>query len=165
MVRPDGTPIRRLIEGMVLRRLITHVDERGSVTELLDHRWRVPGGPIVFSYMFSIRPGIAKGWNLHKDHAATYCLLSGAMALVLYEARPESTTYGEVCRPVMHEYDRCLVTVPRGVWHADHNIGSRDAVVVNYPTIAYEHAKPDKYRLPLDTSLIPYRFPPGTIGG
>ena len=35
---------------------------------------------------------------------------------------------------------------------------SRDAVIVNFPTTPYDHAAPDKERLPLDTPLIPYSF-------
>ena len=31
-------------------------------------------------------------------------------------------------------------------------------VVVNFPTIQYDHSAPDKLRLPLDTPEIPYRF-------
>ena len=49
-----------------------------------------------------------------------------------------------------------LVNVPKFVWHADVNIGQRDCVVVNFPTTPYDHVNPDKYRLPLDTPLIPY---------
>jgi dTDP-4-dehydrorhamnose 3,5-epimerase len=30
--------------------------------------------------------------------------------------------------------------------------------VVNFPTRPYDHASPDKYRLPLDTDEIPYEF-------
>ena len=30
--------------------------------------------------------------------------------------------------------------------------------MVNYPTIQYDHSNPDKYRLPLDTDLIPFSF-------
>ena len=82
----------------------------------------------------------------------------GVMELVLFDPRPDSPTCGEVCRIVLSEQNRCLVNVPRNVWHADHNIGTTDAVVVNFPTIAYDHANPDKYRLPLDTDLIPHSF-------
>jgi dTDP-4-dehydrorhamnose 3,5-epimerase len=37
-------------------------------------------------------------------------------------------------------------------------VGETDAYFVNLPTRAYDHANPDKFRLPLDTDLIPYRF-------
>ncbi len=42
--------------------------------------------------------------------------------------------------------------IPRGVWHAERCIGGKDAMVVNFPTIQYDHTNPDKYRLPLDTT-------------
>jgi dTDP-4-dehydrorhamnose 3,5-epimerase len=63
-----------------------------------------------------------------------------------------------VCRLVLSAHDRCLVNVPRNVWHADHNIGATELLVVNFPTAPYDHHNPDKYRLPLDTDLIPYSF-------
>ena len=65
---------------------------------------------------------------------------------------------GLVSKVVISEHRRCLVNVPVGVWHANRNIGSRDAVIVNFPTTPYDHAAPDKERLPLDTPLIPYSF-------
>ncbi len=40
----------------------------------------------------------AKGWNLHRQHDDRYCLLTGEMALVLYDPRPSSPTCGQVCR-------------------------------------------------------------------
>ena len=118
----------------------------------------------MFAYCFTIRPGVVKGWNLHREHEDRYALLHGEMELVLYDPRPESSTCGEVSRIVLSEHHRCLVNVPKNVWHADHNIGATDVVVVNFPTIPYDHARPDKYRLPLNTNLIPHSFG-NVIGG
>jgi dTDP-4-dehydrorhamnose 3,5-epimerase len=164
-VTAEGAPLRRLTDGVVIRRLPTHTDERGTVTELFDPRWRYHADPLVFCYTFTIRPGVAKGWNLHKRHEDRYAIVHGEMELVLYDPRPSSPTLGEVCRIVLSESDRCIVNVPANVWHADRNIGSSDVMVVNFPTIPYDHAAPDKWRLPLDTPLIPFRFPEGTRGG
>ena len=58
--------------------------------------------------------------------------------------------------PTASLHQRMIVNVPRDVWHADHNIGSTDVVVVSFPTIPYDHAPPDKYRPPVGTDLIPY---------
>jgi dTDP-4-dehydrorhamnose 3,5-epimerase len=113
--------------------------------------------------MFTIRPGCAKGWNLHRENEDRYAIIKGEMELVLFDPRSDSPTCGEVCRIVMSEYHRCLVNVPRNVWHADHNIGTTDVVVINFPTAPYDHANPDKYRLPLDTKLIPHSFN-GAVG-
>lgn len=164
-VSPQGQRLGRLIHGVSIRPLKTHADERGTVTELFDPRWGFHPDPLVFAYTFTIRPGVAKGWNLHRRHEDRYALLQGEMALILFDPRPDSPTCGETCRIVLSEHERCLVNVPIDVWHADHNIGTCDVVVVNFPTIQYDHAAPDKWRLPLDTPLIPYRFPPGTTGG
>jgi len=158
-VTPEGRALRRLTEGVVIRDLPTHVDDRGSLIELFDARWNWHPEPLVFAYSFSIRPGYAKGWNLHQHHEDRYCLLQGEMELVLYDPRPDSKTFGEVCKIVLSAYRRQLVNVPRNVWHADHNIGSSDVLVVNFPTSPYDHTNPDKHRLPLDTDLIPHRFP------
>jgi dTDP-4-dehydrorhamnose 3,5-epimerase len=58
----------------------------------------------------------------------------------------------------MTELNRRLVNIPKLVWHAEHNVGSRDVVVIDLPTEPYDHANPDKYRLPLGTPLIPHSF-------
>jgi dTDP-4-dehydrorhamnose 3,5-epimerase len=155
---PEGQRVARLTDGVRIKPLTTHADARGSVTELYDPRWGWHGEPLVFVYTFTVRPGIVKGWNLHREHEDRYTLLQGEMEMVLFDPRPDSSTCGEVCRLVLSEHHRCLVNIPRNVWHADHNIGSKDAVVVNFPTIPYDHSNPDKYRLPLDTDLIPHSF-------
>lgn len=164
MATPDGQPVRRLTEGVQIRPLPTHLDSRGSVCELFDPRWGSHPGALVFAYCFTIRPGVVKGWNLHREHEDRYALIQGEMELVLYDPRPDSSTCGEVCRIALSAHQRCLVNVPRNVWHADHNLGTTDVLVVNFPTIPYDHASPDKYRLPLDTELIPHSFGNATGG-
>lgn len=164
-VTPQGQPTRQLTHGVTIKRLVTHTDDRGTVTELFDPRWNFHPDPLVFAYTFSIRPGIVKGWNLHKRHEDRYALVSGELELVLFDPRSDSPTFGQVCRIRLSELDRCIVNVPQDIWHADYNIGQKDVVVVNFPTMAYDYANPDKYRLPIDTPLIPYRFPSSARGG
>jgi dTDP-4-dehydrorhamnose 3,5-epimerase len=77
---------------------------------------------------------------------------------VLYDERPESSTKGLVAQIVLSQYRPRLMNLPAGVWHADRNLGSTDVVVINFPTSPYDHAHPDKYRLPLDTDRIPHKF-------
>ena len=163
-VTAEGKPVRRLTEGVRLRDLTNHVDDRGSLVELFDPRWEWHPDPFFYAYSFTIRPGIVKGWSLHKLHEDRYCLLQGEMELVLFDPRPKSGTYGEVYTVVLSEQKRQMVNVPKFVWHADHNIGSKDVLVVNFPTRLYDHVNPDKYRLPIDTDLIPHGFP-GARGG
>ena len=65
---PRGERLELLPEGMEIRDLVTHTDERGTVCELFDPRWEVHPEPLVFSYAFTIRPGAAKGWGIHRQH-------------------------------------------------------------------------------------------------
>ena len=113
---------------------------------------------MVFSYCFTVRPGMAKGWAVHREHDDRYALLFGELLVVLYDERPDSPTYGTVAEVILSEHRRQLLSIPSGVWHGNQNLGRSDAVVVNFPTIPYDHANPDKYRLPIDTDQIPYRF-------
>jgi dTDP-4-dehydrorhamnose 3,5-epimerase len=111
-----------------------------------------------------MRPGVTKGWALHEKHDDRYTLLFGALEVVLYDAREGSPTEGLVAKVVLSEHRRRLLCIPTGVWHADRNIGDREAVIVNFPTRPYDHEDPDKFRLPLDTDAIPYTWPEGTQG-
>jgi dTDP-4-dehydrorhamnose 3,5-epimerase len=157
-VTPDGEHLDRLVDGVTLRDIVTQTDERGTLFELFDPRWGWHPAPLVYAYAVTIRPGVVKGWALHRTHEDRYALLFGEVEVILYDAREDSPTHGLVSKLVLSEHRRRLLSIPTGVWHADRNIGPRDAVIVNFPTIPYEHAAPDKERLPLDTPLIPYSF-------
>lgn len=156
-VTPAGDSIHQLPFGVGFHDVATHLDERGSICELFDPRWGWHQDPLVFAYSFTIRPGMTKGWGLHKRHEDRYFILLGEMEVVLYDERPDSPTCGLVSKIVLSEYRRRLMNIPAGIWHANRNIGSQDVVVINFPTIQYDHADPDKYRLPLNTDQIPYK--------
>lgn len=153
-----GKTIEKLPEGSSFKDINVNVDDRGMVFEMFDSRWDWHKDPLVFSYCFTVRPGVIKGWGIHKLHEDRYCIMFGDLELVLYDARPKSKTSGQVFKVYLSEHKRRLINIPTGVWHADRNIGTKDAVVVNYPTMPYDHKNPDKYRLPLDTDEIPYKF-------
>jgi dTDP-4-dehydrorhamnose 3,5-epimerase len=155
MVTRDGRPVGRLPAGVQLHELVTHADERGTVCELYDLRWGIQADPMVFAYLFTIRPGLAKGWGIHREHHDRYAFLDGELELALYDERQDSPTSGLVATHVLSARNRQLLTIPPGVWHAERNIGSSDVIVVNFPTIPYDHSNPDKYRLPLDTEELP----------
>jgi dTDP-4-dehydrorhamnose 3,5-epimerase len=157
-VTPAGEPIAELPAGVTFRDVPTHLDERGSIVELFDPRWGWHPDPFAFAYLFTVRPGFAKGWGLHKEHEDRYFVLFGEMQVVFYDERQGSPTEGLVAEVVLSEHRRRLMNIPAGIWHANRNLGSTDVIVVNFPTIPYDHSNPDKYRLPLDTDQIPYRF-------
>ena len=75
-----------------------------------------------------------------------------------------TTSRSSPCSSSASSVPSVLLVIPRGVWHAERNIGASDVVVVNFPTIAYDHASPDKYRLPLDTKELPVDLGPAWRG-
>jgi dTDP-4-dehydrorhamnose 3,5-epimerase len=123
-ITPAGDRLDSLPEGLSFFDLVTHTDERGTVCELYDPRkgWHVE--PLVFAYCFTIRPGYAKGWNLHERHEDRYAIIHGELERVLYDTRPGSPTNGLLASVVLSDHRRRLVNVPAGVWHADRNIGA-----------------------------------------
>lgn len=157
-VTPDGKLIQPVPFGVTFRDANTHVDDRGEVCELYDPRWGWHQDPLVFVYSFTIRPGMIKGWGIHKKHEDRYFILFGDIEIVLYDVREDSPTKGLVSKIFLSERRRQLMNIPAGVWHAERNIGIKDSLVINFPTIPYDHTNPDKYRLPLDTDQIPYKF-------
>ena len=163
-VTPDGKSVQQLIDGVVIRRAVTHVDERGSLFELYDPRWGVHPADLVYAYITTTRPGWAKGWGFHHHHDDRYVVWQGHVELALYDARPGSPTEGLESRLFLSDHDRCLVTIPAGVWHAERNIGDVEVVIVNFPTEPFHHAAPDKERLPLDTDVLPVELGPGWHG-
>ncbi len=163
-VAPDGKPVHKLIDGVVVRRGVTHVDERGALHELYDPRWGVHSADLVYAYISTTRPGWAKGWALHHHHDDRYAVWQGRIELVLYDARPGSPTEGLETRLFLSDHDRCCVTIPAGVWHAERNIGDVEVVIVNFPTEPFHHAAPDKERLPLDTDALPVELGVGWHG-
>jgi dTDP-4-dehydrorhamnose 3,5-epimerase len=51
-----------------------------------------------------------------------------------------------------------FLVVPTGVWHGLQNIGTTDALMLNFPTLPYDYADPDHWRLPFDSPEIPYTW-------
>jgi dTDP-4-dehydrorhamnose 3,5-epimerase len=163
-VTSDGEPLQPQIAGLVIRRLRTIEDSRGEVCEVFRPAWGVHPDPLVYVYQATLRPGAIKGWVVHEKQDDRLFTSIGVQRWVLYDARPDSPTHGLINDLVFSERNRALLIIPKGVYHAVQNIGSTDAVFVNMPTQPYDHASPDKLRLPLKNDLIPFDFDAGRRG-
>jgi dTDP-4-dehydrorhamnose 3,5-epimerase len=157
-VTPAGRPVQEPLHGVRIRPAVTQLDERGSICEMYSPEWGFTEEPLVYVYQTTIRPGQIKGWVLHLEQDDRLFFSRGDVKVVLYDARRDSPTFGGVNVHCFGETSRALLRIPRGVYHAIQNVGETDAFFVNMPTRAYRHEDPDKYRLPLDTDEIPYRF-------
>jgi len=159
-VTPDGQPVQRLIEGVIIQSAVTQSDERGTICEISPLALAAHSSPLVYVYQITIRPGKVKGWHVHHLHDDRIFLSQGTVKVVLYDNRPQSPTYQMINEIYQTEMHRSVVVIPAYVFHAHQNVGNTDVLMISLPTLPYDHADPDVYRLPLDTDQIPYRFEP-----
>lgn len=157
-VTPEGRSLAPLIDGVLIRAATTIADERGTVCEIYSPAWGITEAELVYVYQTTIRPGQHKGWVMHRHQDDRLFFSQGSVKVVLYDERQDSGTMGMINELFFGEQNRALLHIPRYVWHAVKNIGQTDALFVNMPTAPYDHADPDKYRLPSDTDAIPYRL-------
>ena len=157
-VTPEGERIANRIDGVEVRLAITHVDERGELCEIYNPVWDFAKGPFPYVYMTTLRPHKIRGWVVHREQQDRLFVALGALKIVLYDARPESPTFKVINEFYLGERNRGSVSIPQNVFHAVQNVGDVEGVFINCPTKPYNHANPDKLRLPLDTDEIPYKF-------
>ena len=82
----------------------------------------------------------------------------GHVKVVLFDGRQESPTHGRICEIHCGDARPAMLVIPIGVWHGLQNLGSTDALMLNFPSRAYNYEDPDHYRLPFDTTEIPYAW-------
>jgi dTDP-4-dehydrorhamnose 3,5-epimerase len=144
------------IDGVEVKRLVTHADPRGVLTPAIDVRDSFWDEAIVYAYRFSILPGRIKGWGKHDLQTDRYFVVAGSVRVALFDGREESPTAGAIARVDFTDRTPGLVKIPPGVWHADQNWGTTEAHVINFPTRAYDPEHPDKYRLDPHGGAIPF---------
>jgi dTDP-4-dehydrorhamnose 3,5-epimerase len=158
LVTSDGEPVTRRIDGLVIRPARTQLDPRGELCEIYNPAWGIHPEPMVYAYHATVRPKAIKGWVMHRLQDDRVFTALGVQRWVFFDQRPKSPTRGMLNCYTYGERNRVLIIIPKGVYHAVQNVGETDAVFVNLPTRAYNHADPDKYRLPPKNDLIPFDF-------
>lgn len=126
------------IEGVIVRELKRHNDERGWLTELFRHDELATEVHPVMSYVSMTRPGVARGPHEHVDQTDCFAFIGpSTFRLYLWDNRPDSSTCGSKVTLDLGEANPALVVVPPGVIHAYKNIGAGDGIVYNAPNRLY----------------------------
>ncbi len=137
---PDRPFQKGPIAGVVIKKLVKFVDDRGWLAEL----WRndeLEGDEYrpVMSYLSMTEPGVTRGPHEHEDQADLFCFLGpGNFKLVLWDNRPDSKTFWHRIVAYVGADNPCSVLIPKGVVHAYKCISktSRGAVI-NLPNRLY----------------------------
>ena len=151
-----GEALPAPIEGVIVERVQVHADNRGALMPFMDIRKDFWQAPVLYAYCFTIRAGVIKGWGMHEHQTDRYFVPRGHVRIGLFDGREDSPTRGNVHEVHFTPETPGLVAIPPGVWHADQNWGDADALLVNFPTRAYNPDDPDKHRIDPRAGVIPF---------
>jgi dTDP-4-dehydrorhamnose 3,5-epimerase len=121
-----------VIEGVVVRDLVKHVDTRGWLAEIFREDEVDKEYAPVMGYVSMTRAGVARGPHEHVEQADNFCFLGpSTFRLYLWDNRKDSRTYMTKSVLVAGEDAPKSVIIPPGVVHAYKNIGAKPGMVVN----------------------------------
>ena len=142
-----------MIDGVHIVKKNIIPDERGMIMHMLKNTDEefTSFGEIYFS---GINPGAIKAWHLHKKMTLNYVVPIGQIKFVLYDAREESPTFGELQEIYLGTGNFSLVSVPPLVWNGFKGLGTSMSLVANCSSIPHD---PDEIvRQDPFTKEIPY---------
>ena len=143
-----------MIEGVQLKQLVTHRDERGFFREIArDTEEIVAEGWAQLSHSL-MHSGVAKAWHVHPTQIDWWYVPVGDLKVALYDPRDGSPTRGDLDELFLGEhYDAQLLKIPAGVAHGCRAIGGT-AHLIYLTSSTYN---PDEEgRIPHDDASIGY---------
>lgn len=146
-----------LIQGVGARRARVMPDERGRLGEIMraDDPWFEKMGQVYFTTTY---PGVVKAWHYHAKQTDHFYVAQGLVKIGLHDAREDSPTFGVVNEVYMGEHCPGLLRIPPGVQHGWMCVGTKEALVINVVSEAYNHADPDEFRTHPHDNDIPYSW-------
>jgi dTDP-4-dehydrorhamnose 3,5-epimerase len=143
------------IHDVVVKKLITHPDDRGYFREILrddDNMLRRFGQTaITKSY-----PGIIKAFHWHEDQDDVWYVASGMARIVLYDRRPRSQSNGVTQVIFAGDDNPVSVLIPTGIAHGYQVLGNEPVILFYHVTKSYNPAAPDEQRIPFNDPTIAF---------
>jgi len=150
-----------MIEGVVVKELVTFPDERGYFREIIrntDDFFKEGFGQWSHSVM---NTGVAKAWHIHRIQTDWWYVAGGSLKVALYDTRADSKTYRTTMELLLGEHQPGRVLrVPPGVAHGCKALSG--PVHLFYVT-SHVYNPADEGRIPFDDPEIGYdwlRGPP-----
>jgi dTDP-4-dehydrorhamnose 3,5-epimerase len=164
MTQATGAPARpdvtggRLIEGVVIKDLVTHPDERGFFREMIRVSDGFFGKEAFAQLSHSLmHPGSGKGWHYHPSQIDWWYVI-GNLKVVLYDMREDSPTHKQLNEVFMGDsYGAKILKIPPMVAHGCRALDTTHLIYVTSST--YDPAQ--EGRLPHDDPTIGYDFNAG----
>lgn len=143
-----------MIEGVMLKNLITHSDERGFFREIIrvtDDCFKEGFGQLSVAQVYQ---GVVKAWHIHKEQVDWWYITNGLLRVALYDTREDSPTFKETMELLMGDNQPAvLLRIPAGVAHGYKCING-PALIFYVTSKVYDGA--DESRIPHDDAQIGY---------
>ena len=145
------------IDGVWLKPLTLHVDDRGALAELLRADELYWGGSFQgfgqTTFTMS-HPGVIKAFHWHREQDDAWFCVRGNIQAVLHDLRPDSHTQGLTEVYYLGELRPALLVIPRGVAHGYRVLGAEPAYLVYHASAPYNPAAPDEERFAHDDARV-----------
>mgnify|MGYP006426815509 CR=1 FL=1 len=125
------------INGVVIEEPKSFVDERGKLLRMVrkDSPLFDNCSEIYFSV---INPNVIKGWKKHLKMTQLFSCPSGNIKLVIFDDRPQSTSFQTYLEVNFGEQNHKLIKVPPGVFYAFKCESDIPAVMVNCANMIHD---------------------------
>ena len=152
-----------MIQGVVVKALVTYPDERGFFREIIrvnDEFFGEGFGQWSHSLMYQ---GVAKAWHVHRRQTDWWYVAAGLVRVALHDTRPASPTYRETQEILLGDHQLArVVKVPPGVAHGCRCLSGPAHL---FYVTSHVYDPDDEGRIPYDDPVIGYdwlRGPPVT---
>lgn len=144
-----------MIKGVAVKKLKLIPDQRGRLMEILrsDDKIFKKFGQV---YITTAYPKVVKAWHYHKKQTDNFTCVKGKIKLALFDVREKSKTFGQLNEFFLSLEEPKLIQIPPGVFHGFKGMSKEESMVINIPTLPYNHKYPDEYRIDPFDNNIPY---------
>ena len=148
-----------MIDGVEIKELTTHTDERGFFREVIRVSDPIfPEGFGQWSHTMSYQ-GVAKAWHVHQRQTDWWYVAVGTVRAALYDARLESPTCGELQEFLLGANETPQVLkIPPGVAHGYRVL---DGPAHVFYIVSHEYDGSDEGRIAHDDPEIGYDWTAG----
>jgi dTDP-4-dehydrorhamnose 3,5-epimerase len=141
------------INDVIVKKLITHPDDRGYFREILrddDNMLRRFGQTAITKS----HPGVIKAFHWHEDQDDIWYVASGMARVVLYDRRPRSPSTGVTQVIYAGDDNPVSILIPTGIAHGYQVLGVDPVLLFYHVTKSYNPAAPDEQRIPWNDPTI-----------
>ena len=143
-----------LIDGVKIKELIKHKDDRGFFEELVrvtDDFFKEGFGQLSHSFML---PGVVKAWHVHKTQFDWWFVAKGTLMVALFDLRTKSPTQKVLNEFILGEKgENIILKIPPGVAHGC-KVKEKDAELFYITSSIYN--KEEEGRIPHNDKNIGY---------